>query len=93
MLRYHGPGAAEPGTFDKCVVQLDEGRGLPWDVKCFQNQLIVTVHNGKQRFSPKNPEAEAEPEARVLMIDPESGAELCCIRSKLFDQPNMIALE
>lgn len=83
VLRYHGPRAEKPGTFDRCILELEEDTGNPWDVRVCREQLIVTVHKG----------AKEKEHARVLVLDAETGAQLKCIRSKLLDQPNMIALE
>ena len=83
VLRYNGPDGPTPGGFDKCVVQLDTARGNPWDLKIFQQQLIVTVHSGSKRCA----------DARILVLHPEPGAALKCIQSKLFSEPNMMALE
>ena len=83
VLRYQGPNAAQPGAFDKVVAQLEEGTGNPWDVKCFKTQLIISVHNGQKGFQ----------DSRIVIFDPETGEEQMCIRSKLLDEPNMMALE
>lgn len=83
ILRFHGPASETAGAFDKLVIQFAADCGNPWDVKCFRGQLVVTVHNGDKQFE----------DARVVVLNPETGEETQCIRSKLLNQPNMLALE